>query len=246
MSPGRISASLAPRRARISVANAGWTNWSLVACSVIASMTRRSPWPMLTDISWLLKSRIRLALGRVQVDALGVVDRRSGRAAPCTDHENRVCARESATISSLVMPGAVLMPIGPPFRATAGRPEPRHESGSGVACRRSQSARRRPVSRSGHYSTRPRPTERRAAGRAGYAVRTSSATRRMTASEASTSASVVDQPLTEMRIARRPCQRRPAQPQRAVAPGPRRSRRRCARRRPRRRQTGRRSGRGPG
>ena len=30
---------------------------------------------------------------------------------PCTDHENTVWARESATISSLVMPGAVLMPM---------------------------------------------------------------------------------------------------------------------------------------
>jgi hypothetical protein len=58
MSPGRISASFAPRRARISVAKAGWTYWSWVACAVIASITRRSPWPMLTDISWLLKSRI--------------------------------------------------------------------------------------------------------------------------------------------------------------------------------------------
>jgi hypothetical protein len=62
-SPGRISASFAPRRARGSVANAGWTYWSFVACSVIASMTRRSPWPMLTDISWLLKSRIRRPSG---------------------------------------------------------------------------------------------------------------------------------------------------------------------------------------
>ena len=63
MSPGRISASLAPSRARISVANAGWTYWSLVAWAVIASMTRRSPWPMLTDMSWLLKSRIRSPSG---------------------------------------------------------------------------------------------------------------------------------------------------------------------------------------
>ncbi len=62
-SPGMISASLAPSRARISVANAGWTYCSLVAWAVMASMTRRSPWPMLTDISWLLKSRIRRPSG---------------------------------------------------------------------------------------------------------------------------------------------------------------------------------------
>ena len=63
MSPGRISASLAPSRARISVANAGCTYCSFSACAVIASMTRRSPWPMLTDISWLLKSMIRWPSG---------------------------------------------------------------------------------------------------------------------------------------------------------------------------------------
>ena len=63
MSPGRISASFAPSRARISVVKAGWTNWSLVAWAVMASITRRSPWPMLTDISWLLKSRIRSPSG---------------------------------------------------------------------------------------------------------------------------------------------------------------------------------------
>ena len=61
---GQDLGELRPRAGpRISVANAGWTYWSLVACSVIASMTRRSPWPMLTDISWLLKSRIRLPSG---------------------------------------------------------------------------------------------------------------------------------------------------------------------------------------
>ena len=63
MSPGRISASFDPSRARISVAKAGWTYWSFVAWAVIASMTRRSPWPMLTDMSWLLKSRIRRPSG---------------------------------------------------------------------------------------------------------------------------------------------------------------------------------------
>ena len=63
MSPGRISASFAPSRARTSVAKAGWTYCSFVACSVIAAMTRRSPWPMLTDISWLLKSMIRWPSG---------------------------------------------------------------------------------------------------------------------------------------------------------------------------------------
>ena len=47
----------------IGVAKAGWTYWSFVAWAVIASMTRRSPWPMLTDISWLLKSRIRRPSG---------------------------------------------------------------------------------------------------------------------------------------------------------------------------------------
>ena len=45
------------------MANAGCTNWSFVTCSVIAAITRGLPWPMLTDISWLLKSRIRLPSG---------------------------------------------------------------------------------------------------------------------------------------------------------------------------------------
>ena len=34
-----------------------------------------------------------------------------GSSAPCTDHEKRVWARERETISSLVMPGAALMPM---------------------------------------------------------------------------------------------------------------------------------------
>ena len=62
-SPGRISASLAPSRARGSVAKAGWTYWSLGAWAAMASITRRSPWPMFTDMSWLLKSMIRLPSG---------------------------------------------------------------------------------------------------------------------------------------------------------------------------------------
>jgi hypothetical protein len=61
--PGMISASFWPSRARISVAKAGWTNWSFCACSLIASMTRRSLCPMFTDISWLLKSMIRCPSG---------------------------------------------------------------------------------------------------------------------------------------------------------------------------------------
>ena len=63
MSPGRISASLAPSWARTSVVKAGWTYCNFVAWAVMASMTRLSPWPMLTDISWLLKSRIRRPSG---------------------------------------------------------------------------------------------------------------------------------------------------------------------------------------
>ena len=58
-----ISAIFAPRRARISVAKAGWTYWSFAAWAVMASMIRRSPWPTFTDISWLLKSMIRRPSG---------------------------------------------------------------------------------------------------------------------------------------------------------------------------------------
>ncbi len=58
-----ISAILAPRRARISVTKAGCTYCSFAAWAVMASRTRRSPWPMFTDISWLLKSMMRRPSG---------------------------------------------------------------------------------------------------------------------------------------------------------------------------------------
>ncbi len=41
----------------------------------MASMTRRSPWPMFTDISWAVEVDDPAPLRRVQVDALGVIDR---------------------------------------------------------------------------------------------------------------------------------------------------------------------------
>jgi hypothetical protein len=44
----RAGSRPASRRARrISGRERGWTYWSCVACSVIASIDRRSPWPML-------------------------------------------------------------------------------------------------------------------------------------------------------------------------------------------------------
>ncbi len=63
MSPGAISASFTPRRARGSVAMNGFAYASVAACSWIARMTRASPCPMLTHISWLLKSMKRLPSG---------------------------------------------------------------------------------------------------------------------------------------------------------------------------------------
>ena len=97
-----ISASFWPRRPRISVAKAGWTYWSFVACSVIASMTRRSPWPMFTDISWLLKSRIRSPSGGYS-QTPSARSTTIGSTAPWTDQEKKVCARLRATISSVVI-----------------------------------------------------------------------------------------------------------------------------------------------
>ena len=38
-----------------------------------------------------------------------------GSSAPWTDHENRVCARDSATISSLLMPVSLVAMV-PPIR----------------------------------------------------------------------------------------------------------------------------------
>ena len=63
MSPGVISASFAPRSARGAVAMNGFANASVDSCSWIARMTRSSPWPMFTDMSWLLKSMKRLPSG---------------------------------------------------------------------------------------------------------------------------------------------------------------------------------------
>ena len=60
----------------------------------MASMTRRSPWPMFTDISWLLKSRILRAVGRVQPDALGAIDGDGVDGALHRPREERVLAIE--------------------------------------------------------------------------------------------------------------------------------------------------------
>ena len=75
--------------ALISVVNAGWTYWSFVACAVMASMTRRSLWPMLTDMSWLLKSRIRRPSG-VYSQTPSAWSIAMGSTAPWTDHEKNV------------------------------------------------------------------------------------------------------------------------------------------------------------
>ncbi len=56
MSPGVISASLAPSRARGSVAMNGLAYARVAACSWMAFTTFGWEWPMLEHISWLLKS----------------------------------------------------------------------------------------------------------------------------------------------------------------------------------------------
>ena len=77
----------------------------------MASMTRRSPWPMLTDMSWLLKSRMPPSGVWPDPSARSMA---MGSMAPCTDHEKNVCSRLRATISSAVSaPGTVPMPMGP-------------------------------------------------------------------------------------------------------------------------------------
>ena len=153
-----------------------------------------------------------------------------------------MCARESETISSLVMPGAVLMPMDPPFRAAAaGRPCLMRDLGR---------RRDRAVEVITAHGTRqdraggpvpdgprcaPMPGGRRAAARSSARCRSPvprhaedrpRPTRRRPPP-------VVAQPDTEIRIARWSCQRRAAQPQRPVRLDRRRSRRPCARRRPR-------------
>jgi hypothetical protein len=63
MSPGAIAASFCPSLARASVAMKGLAYASVSACRWMARTTRGSPWPMLTHISWLLKSRKRRLSG---------------------------------------------------------------------------------------------------------------------------------------------------------------------------------------
>ena len=60
MSPGNSSAIFCPSSARSSYAMNGEMYARRSACRCIASVTRRSPWPMFTPISWLLKSMKRL------------------------------------------------------------------------------------------------------------------------------------------------------------------------------------------
>ena len=56
-SPGHSVASFWPSSARASYTAKGVMYGSFSPCFVIASITRLSPWPMLTPINWLLKSR---------------------------------------------------------------------------------------------------------------------------------------------------------------------------------------------
>ncbi len=109
MSPGVISASLAPRRARGSVAMNGLAYASVAACSWIAAMTRGWPWPMFVHISWLLKSRKRLPSG-VQNHEPFAPATGMGSALPCAVHSKIVCRFVSATISSPdSVPGAIVV-----------------------------------------------------------------------------------------------------------------------------------------
>jgi hypothetical protein len=63
MSPGVISASFCPRRARGSVAMNGFAYASCSAWRWIASTTFGWPWPMFVHMSCELKSRYRLPSG---------------------------------------------------------------------------------------------------------------------------------------------------------------------------------------
>src|SRR5215212_1384302 len=102
----------------------------------MARMTRSSPWPMLTHINWLLKSRKRLPSG-VQnqqpfAPATGI-----GSTLDCADHSNNVWALVSATISGPVMAGAAAAVSG--FMAgTPGR-----NAYLGLGTRGSQAAQKR-------------------------------------------------------------------------------------------------------
>src|SRR6185295_14814481 len=60
---GRDLGKLHTNRARTSVAINGFAYGSTAACSWMARTTRSSPWPMLTHISWLLKSMKRFPSG---------------------------------------------------------------------------------------------------------------------------------------------------------------------------------------
>src|SRR5580658_434625 len=107
ISPGAISASLAPSRARGSVAMNGLAYASTDACSAIARMTRSSPCPMFTDINWLLKSMNRFPSGVQKympfARATGI-----GSTLDCADHSNRVCFLVRSTISWPVMAGTTV------------------------------------------------------------------------------------------------------------------------------------------
>ena len=94
MSPGAISASFAPRRARGSVAMNGFAYGQRRRLLLDRlDDTRSSPWPMLTHINWLLKSRNRLSFGRPEVRAL-----RAG-------HRNRVDCVLRGPFEEGVLPG---------------------------------------------------------------------------------------------------------------------------------------------
>src|ERR1700722_17669119 len=67
-------------------------------------MTRSSPWPMFTDINWVVKSMKRLPSGVQKwmplARATGI-----GSTFDCADHSNSVCFLVRSTISWPVMDG---------------------------------------------------------------------------------------------------------------------------------------------
>src|SRR4051812_15912576 len=77
----------------------------------MARMTRSSPWPMLTHINWLLKSRKRFPSGvqnqQPLAPATGI-----GSIAPCADHSKSVCFFVRSTMTWPLSPAASTVFMG--------------------------------------------------------------------------------------------------------------------------------------
>ena len=121
MSPGRISASFAPSRAR-GLGREG--RLDVLELGRLGGDGVDHPPVAVADVDrhqLAVEVEDPLAFGRVQVDPLGVVDGDRVEGALDATTRRTCAARDRATISSLVMgPGAVVMAIGVPRGSVCG------------------------------------------------------------------------------------------------------------------------------